>query len=798
MAGDMTCAEKIWNPSGDLSPRIKKLRDEFFSFYTRDYFRNQVMPFTTGEPWDAVWSAHNWGVVPELFPFFDAVQDSLLACATKAAMPDSFWKESINIRRAAFFSTVMTEKIPVQILDGELIVGGQFNTALSKNLTKAEAKKHAARLTAWKKEIRLLNEAGIGNCGAIPGHLIPNYKKVLEVGFKGIAAEIRDALVSAVKRETKDRLNSMLICCEAAQKFAARYSEEARRLADAETDPARKSELLEISEVCARVPWSPAKTFHEALQSLWFTHMMVMAAESYPGAGLSYGRIDQYLNPYYKSGIEDGSLTPEHAKELLMCFWIKHNYAYDYQGFIGTNQGINSGFGQLVTLSGLGPNGEDMTNETTWLMLDIIDEINLLEPKPNVRLHRNSPPELMRRLCEMLSRAQGAPFLLNFDENSIRGLKWQGLPEEDLWDYAPVGCLENTLQGNDRSGTVDVNLNIAKAVELAMNRGRDSSTGKKLGPDTGDPAAFKDFEELYTAFTAQLAAIGGRLVKCNDEADAIRAEFEPTPYLSCLVDGCIKNGKDITEGGAEHNYITVEGIAFATAVDSLSAVKKLVFDEKRITMPELLKALDDNFKGHERVQTMLKNRAPKYGNDDDEADAMAERLNRHWSEGVFDHVSPATNRRYRTGYLSWNYWIAYAPGTGPTPDGRARGSFLSNGIGPVNGMDKGGPTAAIRSVGKVGLECAPNGASHTMSVSPSLIRDIEHLDKMASMLRAYAVFGGTALQVNMLDPKTLSLAQQNPEEYGNLLVRITGYNAYFVNLGREIQNEIIARESGSI
>ncbi|GAG18027.1 unnamed protein product, partial [marine sediment metagenome] len=258
-------------------------------------------------------------------------------------------------------------------------------------------------------------------------------------------------------------------CCEAASALADRYAEEAERLAERETDGKRRAELIETARICRKVPREPAETFHEALQALWFSHMLVMVAESYPGPGLSPGRIDQYLYPYYQGDLAAGRLDREKARELLQCYWLKHNYAYDYQGRVGTNQGINSGFGQLITLGGTGRDGGDASNDLTWLMLDVIEDMNLLEPKPNVRLHEKTPEDLLRRVAGLIARAQGSPFLLNFDEASIRGLKWQGLPADLLWDYAPVGCLENTLQGCDRSGTVDVNLNIAKAIELTVN-----------------------------------------------------------------------------------------------------------------------------------------------------------------------------------------------------------------------------------------------------------------------------------------------------------------------------------------
>jgi formate C-acetyltransferase len=376
-------------------------------------------------------------------------------------------------------------------------------------------------------------------------------------------------------------------------------------------------------------------------------------------------------------------------------------------------------------------------------------------------------------------------------------LRWQGLPEDRLWDYAPVGCLENTLAGDDRSGTVDVNLNLAKAVELALNDGRDLQTGKQIGPRTGDPRTFASFEQFLDAFKTQLHYLVQWIIRVNNLADVGRARWEPVPYLSALVGGCLESGKDANAGGARFNFLTVEGVALATAADSIAAVKKLVYETKQIAMRDLLTALKANFEGHENLRQMLVNRAPKYGNDDPYADDIAREISRVWTEEAFKHTSP-TGKKYRGGYLSWNYWIAYAPTTAATPDGRRRGQFLSNAVCPVNGADRKGPTSVIKSVGHLDLQTAPNGASHTISFSPSLMQNPENQQKMMALLRAYGKVGGTALQVNVIDANTLREAQKHPDAYRNLLVRVTGYNAYFVGLGKEIQDEIIARESHAL
>jgi len=797
----------MWSPASTLSPRVLRLRDQYWDFYNRDY-TNEVRAFTSGTAWDQVYAPWNWTTVPEMTMFFEGAKAYLLASATKVELPPGFWDEPLVVRRAIFFKHVLEEYLPVQIPEGELVVGSHFSTALSRTLTRPEARQFTRREKRFLREAKRLNGLGVGNCGAIPGHLIPNYPRVLRSGFRAIQAEA-DGVANdpastpqqrdrSAERSRRSLARAISLCADGVRALAERYAAEAERLATQESDSERLVELEEIARICRKVPWEPAETFPEALQSLWFTHMLLLAAESYPGPGVSPGRVDQYLYPYYKADVETGRLSPRQAKEWLQCLWIKHNYAYDFQGWVGTNQGINSSFGQLITLGGLDENGEDVSNELTYLMLDVIQEMNLLEPKPNVRLHAKTPNRLLDRVVEMIAETQGSPFLLNFDENAIEGLRWEGLPEEDLWDYAPVGCLENTLQGCDRSGTVDVNLNIAKAVELALHDGKDAATGEQIGPRTGDPRTFATFDQFSDAFKAQLRAALELMIAANNIADTGRALFEPTPYVSALMDGCLESGKDITAGGARYNFITVEGVALATAADSLAAVKKLVYDEGAVTMEKLIQALDTNFEGYEPLRQTLLNKTPKYGNDDTETDELACQISQFWTTETFKHVTPETGKRYRGGYLSWNYWVAYAPSTAATPDGRKRGQFLSNGVCPVNGADRMGPTAVVKSVGHLGLETAPNGASHTMSFSPTMLQSSENRRKLAALLRAYGQVGGTCLQINVISPEMLRAAQKDPNAYSNLLVRVTGYNAYFVMLGKEIQDEIIARESHAI
>jgi pyruvate formate-lyase/glycerol dehydratase family glycyl radical enzyme len=788
---------KIWSPSETLSKRVQKLREHFYSFDEREE-TNEPYSFTTGTEWDEVYTFHDWANEPALYPFMTSIDQTLKAMAVKVDLPEGYWNQGLAMRRAVFLHEVMTKYMPTIILDGELIVGFNFNTALSRSLNKSETKARNKEMDKWFEEASTLNEYGIGTASSVPGHIIPNYAKVMKLGMKGLAEEYRELLKSDITPEHREFVESLILSCETARDVGLRYSKKAQELASNETEQERKKELLKIAHILQRVPWEPPRTFWEALQSFWIVHMLVMAAESYPGAGLSHGRWDQYMYPFYKKDIDEGRLTREEAKELLQCYWIKHNYVYDYQGRLGINQGINSSFGQLVTLSGCGPNGEDMSNDLTWLTLEVIEEMNLFEPKPNIRLHRNTPQDFLMRVAEIVSKAQGSPFLMNFDEHSIAGLVWQGIPREKAWDYGIVGCLENTMQGNDRSDTVDVNINLAKAVELALNNGKDTMSGIQFGPKTGDPTSFTTYDDFMNAVKTQLQALVELMVKVGNMADTVRAKYQPVPYLSALMDDCAVNGKDVNEGGTTWNFNTLEGMGIATLADSVAAVKKMVFDDQRLTMQELLTAIECNFEGHEEIRQLLRSRAPKFGNDDDYADEIAKELSVFWAKEAFKHKNPFTGRHYRAGYLSWNYYVPLAPLTGATPDGRRRGEFLSGGVGAVQGMDATGPTASIRSVGKLNLETIPNGASHTITLSPSMVQTPEHIEKLAALLRAYNEVGGTALQINVIDGKTLRDAQRNPDAYSNLMVRVTGYNAFFTQVGRELQEEIIQRTEHSL
>jgi len=784
-------AYQVWRPSESLPPRVKNLREEYWNYDNRSYFRNEVVSYTTGKPWDSVYSPHERTIVPEFVVGLDSVQDTLLAMAQKVDLPDTFWEESILVRHAQFFAKVL-EHHPIFILGGELIVGAHFATAFSSCLNEEESRAFWEKEKIFFSAVKKMIREGVLNCGAIQGHIIPDHPSILAGGFQAIEANARKVLEQSYGDQQKTLARAFIVCCQGVKRFAERYARLAKKMAEKEPDSLRKRELLNIVENCQQVPYGPARNFHEALQSLWFQHMLILMAESYPGPGVSYGRMDQYLYSYYEKDLRENRITRQEAKELFACFDIKHNYAYDHFGTAGGRQGITAGDGQLITLSGMGPLGKDMTNDLTYLILEVAEEINLLEPKLNVRLHANTPDEFMDFLLGMVARAQGAPFLLNFDSMSIRALENAGISHEEAVDYGVVGCLENTAQGNDRSGTVDVNINLAKPVEWVFSRGKDLKTGEQTGLDTGDPASFLNFDAFKTAYFKQLSHLLKIAVDLHNQADELRGHFEPVPYLSTMVRGCLDSGKDVTQGGAKYNFVTVEGGGFATAADSLCAVKKLVFEDGKVNMTDLTSAILKNFEGFEKIRLRLLNQAPKFGNDDPQADSIAREISQYWSKEVGRYYT-FNGRRYRAGYLSWNYFISFGLNMSATPDGRRAGDFLSNAVCPTQGMDRKGPTAAFKSVTHLGFETVPNGASYTPSFSPASLRDEEHRRKFGALLRAYEKLGGTAMQINMINADMLREAQKHPEKYQNLLVRVTGYNAYFTMIGKALQDEIIAR-----
>jgi len=815
----------------NLSPRVKWLRDYYFEGVKRDW-NNQYNCYTTGKPWDYLFDELTYYIVPEMISFLQTFTKSTVQSAKTIDLPENFWKLSLKERRATFLKEAVVNNLPVKIINNDLLCGANFNLMSSHCLDKTQAKQRDKLVygkNGTRKSFLEYYFRGLGNTGATSGHIIPNYKRVLETGFESIYNEIKEEYetLSEIEKQSKagEQLRAMMIATTIPRDLAAKYRLKCIKLAEKEESNIRKQELLEMAKNLEVVPWKKAENFYQAVQSLWLTHMLIMSDENYPGPGVSFGRLDQYLYPFYEKSINAG-MTQDFMKDILGCFWFHCNTVYDAQIRVGNN-GITAGFGQLFNLSGRDALGNDQSNDLTYLLLDVIDDMSpILEPKPNVRLHKNTPDKLLNRVVEMVASSQGAPFLLNFDERSMAGLLREAkkanveefINQTNVHEYASVGCLENTMCGNDRSGTVDNNLYFFKAIELAFNEGKDLTpkyndfdmkplNNKRVGPKTKPLSQMITFNDFYTEVKKQTAFLIKASVDLYEKSEYVRSLYGNTPYLSTLVKGTIKSHKDITEGGSELGFVTIEGVTFATTVDSILAVKYLVYDKKICTLDTLKSALTANWEGYEKLRQIAKNKAPKYGRDDSEADEFAYDYMNFFAEETWKHKTKVTNRQFRPGMLSWNYWVGAGFILPASPDGRKQGEFFSNAICPSNGADIFGPTANTNSVGNVlggksengdfenYINVLPNGASHTISFNSSLLKNPNHIDKFKAFLRGYIENGGTALQINILDTDMLKDAQKHPENYKNLLVRITGYNAYFVTVGRELQNEIIARES---
>jgi len=787
---------KIWQPSEALPPRVKRQRDYYFLDEKRP-FQNDLICFTTGIPNDYIETMITGmeGLGSQVgIKGIDAIksfEESFSLVAHKLDLPKDFWDQPLIVRRALVFQATLRQ-IPVVILPDELIVGGKFSTGMSAGLNEKELKEfNKERMELAKRQAKLM-DTGTSWTHAAQGHLIEDPFTLLKRGLKGIKEDAERYLKQTTSPKKKDFYRAVIICMDAAREFAHRYAEEARRLAKEEKDPERKKELLQIAEHCDWVPYNPARTLWEALQSLWFNHILIMIAENYPGPGTSWGRLDQALYPFYKKDIEEGRLTKERAKELFQSFCVKANYVYDYLPLsLFGRHGKHAGDGQLFTVGGCGPGGEDLTNELTYLFIDAFFELNMLEPKLNVRIHSGSPKKLLMKLADLTRKSQGSPFITNFDKTVIQALENVGLPHDEAANYAPVGCLENTIHGS-QAGTVDTQpMSHVKPLELVLNSGRDFLTGEMLTFDTGDPTKFKTFDEVMEAYKKQLLAEIKIVKDLQSDYHVWRGKWLPCPYLSAIMKGCLEQGKDVKDGGGFYRPTTLNGVGIATAADALAAIKKVVFDDKKATMAELVEACKTNWEGKEELRKLCLS-APKFGNDDDYVDSIAREIMTFWANEV-NKGTTQNGMPFRAGYLSWNLFIWYGSRTMATPDGRKLGDHLSNGVCPHQGRDFKGPTAAIKSIGKLNLALVPSGASYTWTINPATMKTDEDLEKFVALMKAYLELGGTAWQTNCISADTLRDAQEHPENYQNLLVRVTGYNAYFVTIGRALQDEIIAR-----
>ena len=627
-----------------------------------------------------------------------------------------------------------------------------------------------------------------------PGHTTLD-GVIYQKGMLDFKAEIADHLArldylnDPQATDKAEELKAMDISCDAAIIFAERHAELAEKMARDESDSTRKAELEQIASICRRVPAHSPRNFAEALQTYWFVHLGTIT-ELNGWDAMSPGHLDQHLNPFYQRDLAAGKLTREQAKELLECFWIKVNNqpAPPKVGITAEESGTYNDFTN-INVGGLMPDGSDGVNEVSYIMLEVMDEIHLLQPQANVQISRQTPDRFLKAACRVIRRGFGYPSVFNTDAVIMEQLR-AGKALEDARQGGCSGCIETGCFGKE-AYILTGYLNVPKILELALNNGRDPLSQQQIGPQTGEAAHFKDFDELYAAFTQQLNHVTDLKIRVNNYIERMYASYAPAPFLSVVIQDCIANGKDYYNGGPRYNTNYIQCCGIGTVTDGLSAIKKHVFEEKTLSMDQLLGALNSDFKDQEPLRLRLANKTPFFGNDDDYADRIMQRVYTSLFESI-DGKPNTKNTAYHLNMLSTTCHIYFGKKLGASANGRMAGTPISDGTSPSHGADRNGPTAVIKSLGKMD-QIKSGGTLLNQRFLPEVLDGEDGLEKLAHLIRAYFKLNGHHIQFNVVDSQTLRKAQRTPADYRDLLVRVAGYSDYFIDLDDYHQEEIIAR-----
>jgi formate C-acetyltransferase len=627
-----------------------------------------------------------------------------------------------------------------------------------------------------------------------PGHTVLD-GKIYHRGLVELKQDVRRSLLALdylddseayLKRQ---ELEAMLVCADAMMRFAERHADKARELAQQERDPRRKAELERIAKVCSHVPAHAPRDLWEALQSYWFVHLGV-TTELNTWDSFSPGHLDRHLFPFYTKGLDEGTLTREQAEELLQCLWIKFNNqpAPPKVGVTAEESSTYTDFCQ-INLGGITQDASDGVNEVTYLILDVVEEMRLLQPSSSIQVSKKNPDRFIKRAVRIIRTGFGQPSVFNADL-VVQELVRQGKSVADARNGGTSGCVETGAFGKE-SYILTGYFNMPKILELTLNNGVDPRTGRKIGLETGDPAEFKSFEGVLAAYEGQLKYFVDIKVRGNNVIERLYAMYMPAPFLSMLVDDCIVNGKDYHDGGARYNTSYIQGVGLGTITDAMTAIKYAVFDKKRLSMEALLTALKANFEGQESLRQQLLNKTPRYGNDDDYADGvMVDLFNAYFN--AIDGRKNTKGGTYRVNLLPTTVHVYFGSVVGATPDGRRAWEPLSEGISPVQGADRHGPTAVLKSAAKMD-HVRTGGTLLNQKLNPSLLKGDEGQDKLVQLIRTYFRLDGHHIQFNVVEAATLHAAQENPGQYRDLIVRVAGYSDYFCDLGHTLQDEIIAR-----
>ncbi|MBM3158002.1 MAG: formate acetyltransferase, partial [Chloroflexi bacterium] len=592
----------------------------------------------------------------------------------------------------------------------------------------------------------------------------------------------------SIEGQDDDHHRAARIACEGLVAYAARMSQEAERLAAQEKDAKRASELKEIARICDKVPRYPAETFQEALQSLWFAHMTVNLEGL--NSAVSFGHMDQYLYPYYRNDMEQGRLTRDRARELVLCFSAK---ATEHVFLLSEKVSQYHG-GYLVVqaaiVGGTDREGKDVVNDLTYLFLDVMEESGLRDPNYQARVHAGSPDDYVKRVADVARKGKGVPAMFS-DKAAVDALTRHGYPLSEARDYAVVGCVELSLPGRSFFSTDAGLFNLPLCLELALNRGKRYKGLRRIGVVTPDPASFTSIEQVVDAFRRQVEYMAGRMVGDLQAIEKGNRDYHPTPFSSMLVDGCIESGKDVTAGGALFNSSGIQGVGVADVADSLAALDEVVFKRRKYSMAQVLKASKGNFASYPEIRAELLN-APKYGNDQLLPDSYADRVVRIFHDALSKHRN-TRGGPYVPGFYTVTCHVAFGKKVGALPSGRLAGQPFAPSLGPANGKDRLGPTALLNSVARVDSTLSPNGYAMNLRFDPTTLSGDKGVNVLTGLMKGFFGAGGMELQLNVLDPEMLEDARRNPGKYPELVVRVSGYCAYFDDLPDAAKQEIISR-----
>lgn len=773
---------------------------------------------------------------PEKCERFEKIKDTLLSspmylCPERALLITDYFKhhddpkEPMVIRKAKAFRHLLENK-SVHIFPEELIVGNigsrrksaiiqpeLAGVFVSQDLLWIDKRKTTPLQSPWPERIKLITKVlpywlfrnmivrafmpnlyefvrysyeqlnatyYLVNEVAGIGHFIPNYPKMIKLGVNGYLASMED--------KTGDLHIAARIACEGLLAYSGRLAHEAEQLAALENDSNRAAELRNIARICFRVPREPAESFHEALQSLWLTHLGVCLEGI--NSAISFGRIDQYLYPYYLNDLKQGRITPEQVRELLLCFSAKTT---EHVFLISERTSTHhSGYliVQAATIGGMDRDGKDATNDLTYLFLDVMELSGLRDPNYHARIHADSPREYINRASDVARKGKGVPALFS-DNTAIESLLYHGYPLEEARDYGIVGCVELSLPGKSFFSTDAALFNLPVCIELALNQGKPFKGYRRIGAPTPDPSSFTGMDQFLDAFQAQVDHMTARMIKDLQIIETGNRDYHPTPFSSMLVDGCIESGRDVTAGGALYNSSGIQGVGVADTADCLAAIEDVVFRRKKYSLSQVIEAIKCNFDDAPMLRAELVN-APKFGNDEALPDDYAALVVKLFHAALARH-SNTRGGPYVPGFYSSTSHVAFGEHTGALPNGRLAAMTFAASLGSVNGMDRCGPTALLNSVAHIDARLSPNGYALNLRFDPHTLSGERGVKVLSALAQGYFESGGMEMQLNVVDPATLDDARKNPGKYPGLVLRVAGYCAYFDDLADSVKLEIINR-----